>query len=719
MNLSRALNVALPDLPARVIAQRCPRLHPDVAHKEHIVDGRPVVRIYVPGVDAMFNLSPQTWNIVRFFDGQRSFEKVAEAYTQETGLPISLEELRELANDLESIEFWYKTPQEKNIAFLQQSADERRQALREKQKNKWSDLGFVTFPAFNPDNFLVWLDRKIGFMFTWWFTLLTLCGFAVTLGIFVLHWSEVSRDTLQFFNFADKTWLDLAVFWGITLFLSAVHETAHGVACRHFGGRVSSMGFALAYLTPAFYTDTTEGVVRCGPFQRVLITVAGVWSELILCTVATVIWWGTPPGTALHDFAYVMLLMTGIATVLVNWNPLMKLDGYHILCDLIGILDLKENSTAFVSAWVKKHVWRLPVEVPYVPKRRRLGFAFYAIASGLYSYTVLYIVARFVGNVFRNFNPDWSFVPEIATGLLIFRSRIRSLVNFMKFFYLDKKDRIREWLRSAQMRWALAALAIFLLLPLWHESIAGHFVLEAADRAVIRAQVPGMVTGVFVNEGQLVSPGALIAQLRNLSLTSKLARTQADYRSASSEFKAAESHNGDRGTAWAKRQQLAEEQTLMAEETGSLDLKSPIGGVVTTARVADRLGSYVTEGTEVAEVADTRTMRARIFVSEYDMHKHREASRARLQVDGTLGRWDAGDIQVSAAPSEILPGLIDLSKFKGMRPPTFYQMSLLVGNTDGRLKPGMSGTARVYGQRRSLAGFAYREVAEFFARKAW
>jgi hypothetical protein len=112
-------------------------------------------------------------------------------------------------------------------------------------------------------------------------------------------------------------------------------------------------------------------------------------------------------------------------------------------------------------------------------------------------------------------------------------------------------------------------------------------------------------------------------------------------------------------------------------------------------------------------------MRARIFVSEYDMHKHREASRARLQVDGALGRWDAGDIQVSAAPSEILPGLIDLSKFNGMRPPTFYQMSLLVGNPDGRLKPGMSGTARVYGQRRSLAGFAYREVAEFFARKAW
>ena len=126
---------------------------------------------------------------------------------------------------------------------------------------------------------------------------------------------------MKFFTFADQTWLDVAVFWGITLVLSAVHETAHGVTCRHFGGRVSSMGFALIYLTPAFFTDTTEGVVLCPPFERVLISVAGVWSELYLCSVATVIWWGTPPATPVHDFAYVVVLMTGIATLLINWNP--------------------------------------------------------------------------------------------------------------------------------------------------------------------------------------------------------------------------------------------------------------------------------------------------------------------------------------------------------------------------------------------------------------
>ena len=100
MNLTRALDVALPEIPARVIAERCPRLHPDIVHKEHMVDGRPVIRICVPGVDAIFSLAPQTWELARLFDGHRDYEEVAEAYFQKTGEQVSLEELRELADDL-------------------------------------------------------------------------------------------------------------------------------------------------------------------------------------------------------------------------------------------------------------------------------------------------------------------------------------------------------------------------------------------------------------------------------------------------------------------------------------------------------------------------------------------------------------------------------------------------------------------------------------------
>ena len=138
-----------------------------------------------------------------------------------------------------------------------------------------------------------------------------------------------------------------------------------------------------------------------------------------------------------------------------------------------------------------------------------------------------------------------------------------------------------------------------------------------------------------------------------------------------------------------------------------------------TPRVTDRLGSYVTAGTELAEVDDTRTMRARIHVSEYEMYKYRPNSPARLYVDGNFRKWDTQSLTVSPMSSEIEAGLVNLSKFKGMRAPTFYAINLVVENEAGTLKPGMVGTARVYGPRRSLAGFAYQEVADFAGRKFW
>jgi hypothetical protein len=54
MNLTRVLDVALPDLPARTISERPPQIPPDVVFKEHIEEGKPIVRALVPNQDAMY-----------------------------------------------------------------------------------------------------------------------------------------------------------------------------------------------------------------------------------------------------------------------------------------------------------------------------------------------------------------------------------------------------------------------------------------------------------------------------------------------------------------------------------------------------------------------------------------------------------------------------------------------------------------------------------------
>lgn len=717
MNLTRALDVALPEIPARTVAERYPRLDPGTTFREHIEDGKPVVRVYVPCAGGMYKLTPQQWGIAKLFDGRRSFEDVADLYYQESDAQVAIEDIREFAADLDAAEFWYKTPQEKNVLLMQQTAEERRKKF--KKRTNWADLSLVIFPAFNPDKFLDWSYRYTRFIYTAWFTVLTLIVFGITFGISIVHWSEIGRDTIEFYNFTNKTWGDVFVLYALGMFVVAAHEYAHAHACKHYGGRVPAMGFALVYLTPAFYTDTTEGTVKGSRHQRLIISLAGIWAELMICSVATPIWWGTPPDTLVHDGAYFMMMLTGFMSLIVNWNPLMKLDGYHMLCETLGIPDLKEDSTAFTSSWVKKHIWRLPIEVPYVPKRRRVGFAVYALLSGTYSYMVLYIVARFAGNVVRNFSPEWGFIPEIGVALLIFRSRIRLLVNFMKFVYLDKKDRVLAWFTRGRLLALGAAMVVLLVLPLKKESVIGRFVLEPATRATVRAHVPGVVAEVFVKEGDLVEAGTPLAGLRNVALQSEMERSRAQLVLASARAKAAALRYENLGSALKERDQLAMEAQQVASKAGMLQLNSPIAGQVTTPRTQDRVGSYLSEGSELLEVEDLSTMRARIYISEYDLHKIRADAPAKIQVGGLMRKWDARAVSIAARPTEMDPSLRSETQLKGLNPPHFYLVELRIENPGEVLKPGVTGTARVYGRRRSLAAMLGETVLDFWGRKLW
>jgi len=718
MNITRALNAALPEIPARTLVERYPRVPPDIVHKETDEDGVPLVRVFVRSQDAMYKFPPQNWALVELFDGRRSYEEIANIYSRQRGAEYSVEEVREFAATLDSMEFWYKTPQEKNILLMQKSAEERKELLKSK-KNKYGDLSQILFPAVNPDKFLTWLHGKTSFIYTPWFTLLTLGAFGCMAAITVAHWSEIGRDSLQFFNFADKSWGDVAVFYVVAIISMCWHELGHGHACKHFGGKVPAMGFLLIYLTPAFYTDTTEGHVLGTRTQRFVISLAGAWAELYICAVATVVWWLTPPDTAAHSVAYMMVLITGIASILINFNPLMKLDGYYMLSEIIGIADLKENSTAYVSAWVKRHIWRLPVEVPYVPKRRRLGFAVYALLSGLYSYTVLYVLARFVGNVFRNFNPDWSFIPELGTAALIFRSRIRTLVNFVRFVYLDKKDRVRSWLHKRQAAVLAAIILLLLILPLSHQAIEGSFVLEPAVLAEVRNPVAGTVTSVYAKEGMWVSDGTPLAQLRNLPLESKLARIRSDYALATMRATDASLRYVDFGSALQRRNQLAQESHDLSSEIANLTVRSPISGEVLTPHLGDRIGAYLPEGVVIAEIGDPTRLRARIYVSEHDLYKLHLGEPARLHVDGFFKKWDAQPQSISPLSSEIDSSLSAPVKYKGLHPPNFYVVDLFVDNPDGKLRPGMTGTARIHGQRRSLLRLGLDALIRFSSRKLW
>ncbi len=714
MNLAEALDI-LPELTTPTKSKRVFKMDPLLVGREHLEEEGPMVLAHVPGSTNLFRLTPEQWKLAHLFDGQRSYQEISELFQAETAIPLGAEDVRGFAEMMEDSNFWYLSPQEKNIALMQKLRERR----KKQKKAKSGDMAHIVVAHWDADVLIEIAHRRLRFIFTPWFTTLTLILFAFMSYIFFTHWSQIGTDTLEYYTFTDKSAADLAEFWILFFIMAFFHEGAHAVTCKHYGGGVHKTGFHLIYLSPAFFVDVTEVWVYANRFQRVVTALAGIWTELMICSVAALVWWGTPPGGPIHDLAYKVVLIAGIAVVLMNLNPLIKLDGYYVLSETLGIDEIKERSTALLVTSVQKYVFRLPVEVRYVRPRLRWFFVPYAILSGLYSYLLLYAVARFVGNVFRHYSPEWAFLPTIFVAFLIFKSRIIKLGKFMQTLYLDKRDRVVHFMTPTRLAISATLLLALLGIPYLRDTVHARFIFEPVRRAVVRAEVPGTVVEVLVREGQQVESGSPLLLLHNLDLESQLARAEADLQLARSHNTEAHLHYAAAGGSEQEFQQDRQKSELIAEEVKQLELRSPIAGSVVSPRPGDLLGSHLNPGATALEIADLSSLRARLYVPESEMRDVRPGEPVALRADSSFHSISGVVGEVGVASSEIEPGLEPKSDYKGMGAPRYYAVIVQVPNGQGKLVYGMTGTAKISTVRRSLAGRAWQTASDFVRRKIW
>jgi multidrug efflux pump subunit AcrA (membrane-fusion protein) len=286
---------------------------------------------------------------------------------------------------------------------------------------------------------------------------------------------------------------------------------------------------------------------------------------------------------------------------------------------------------------------------------------------------------------------------------------------------LDKKDRILAWFTPRHTAVTAVALGLLLAIPVWKESVVGKFVLEPVNQAVVRAHVPGTVSKIYVQEGEQVAQGSLLAVLSNLPLQSGLDDAHARLVLASANAKQAALNYQGYGNALIEKQQSERQYGQVSEMNSALEMKAPLTGTVMTPKVQDQLGSYLKSGTELLEIADLSQMKARIFTSEYDMYKIRVGQAARLQLGGMLRRTDGQVVLVSVRPTEPPPWAAEEAgkEAASIGLQQYYFVDILVPNPGDELKPGMTGVARVYGSRRSLGGMALEGIRNFWGRKLW
>ncbi len=172
------------------------------------------------------------------------------------------------------------------------------------------------------------------------------------------------------------------------------HELGHALACRRFGGECHEMGVMLLAFTPCLYCDVSDSWMFASRWQRIVVALAGIYVELLVASLAAILWFVSEPGLV-HTITLYIIVTCTVSTIIVNGNPLLRYDGYYVLSDLLGIPNLDEQSRR--ALWEPVSRWISRRNSPAEPlDANRCWVAIYAAAAAVYRLAVLGIILWFL-----------------------------------------------------------------------------------------------------------------------------------------------------------------------------------------------------------------------------------------------------------------------------------------------------------------------------------
>ena len=125
----------------------------------------------------------------------------------------------------------------------------------------------------------------------------------------------------------------ILVVLGITIVAGAFHECGHASACRYGGARPGNLGVGLYIIWPAFYSTVTDSY-RLNRVGRIRTDLGGIYFNTVFLLGLGLLYVST-------DDPWLLIALAGLH-LQTAWQflPNLRLDGYYILADLVGVPDL-------------------------------------------------------------------------------------------------------------------------------------------------------------------------------------------------------------------------------------------------------------------------------------------------------------------------------------------------------------------------------------------
>jgi putative peptide zinc metalloprotease protein len=463
--------------------------------------------------------------------------------------------------------------------------DARREEDEQFARQQWASLLFLRIPLFNPDPFLrrtlplvAWLVSPFGLLL--WLAV-------VIWGLRELadQWPRFQDSAQSLLGAANLPWL-----YATLIATKALHELGHAYTCRKFGGEVPLVGIILLVLNPLPFVDASSSWQFRDKWKRVLVASAGMLVEFFIAAIAIVIWSRTGDGI-LNRVAFNTIVIASVSTLLFNINPLLRFDGYHILCDVLEVPNLQSRAQRMARWLLDRHVFRIPPgPSPASTRGQVVGFTFFHLASLVYRFFLLAGILLFIST-------QWMIVGIIlAVAFAILWILVPVVKSAHHLLTSPKLAPVRG--RAVLFGFGSVALVIGFLAFV---PVPNHFradgIVSAAPYIQVYSGSDGRLARLVTPSGSKVETGNILLHLDNPDLIEERRLVAAQYETARVRLRESRVDDPARFRSVEKLvAALGDRLRALDEEVARLVVRAPASGRWLAPDLAESRGQLLLKG---------------------------------------------------------------------------------------------------------------------------